>query len=173
MDPLTPELREKFLRFHNAYEFAREKLKFEGSLMHPVDNKIVVISTARIGSELAEWYLAQVPRIGMPMEVENMKSLILSFVLVLSPAVCLAQGKVESPEEPSISKAGGRLDEWLGKAAAVAEIALKGQQVPGLSLVVMKGDDLLLARGYGLEDVGRKDAVTPDTVFELGSMTKQ
>lgn len=61
----------------------------------------------------------------------------------------------------------------LGEAGAIAEAALKSQQIPGLSLVVMKGDEVTFAKGYGLEDIGRKDAVTPDTVFALGSMTKQ
>ncbi len=61
----------------------------------------------------------------------------------------------------------------LEDAGATAEAALKSQQIPGLSLVVMKGDKVLLARGYGREDAGREDPVTPDTVFALGSMTKQ
>lgn len=61
----------------------------------------------------------------------------------------------------------------LEGAGATAEAALKSQQIPGLSLVVMKGDEILLARGYGLEDAGRVDPVTPDTVFALGSITKQ
>jgi hypothetical protein len=31
MANITPELREKYLRFHEAYEFARAKLKEEGA----------------------------------------------------------------------------------------------------------------------------------------------
>ena len=50
---------------------------------------------------------------------------------------------------------------------------MKEQQIPGLALVVMKGDDLLLARGFGREDVGREDPVTENTVFGLGSIAKQ
>ena len=102
-----------------------------------------------------------------------MKRLILSVALILWPVVCLAQGTINSGDEAGIKRTTSRLREKVNGADAVAEAALKGQQVPGLSLVVMKGDDVLLARGYGLEDAGRKDAVTPDTVFEFGSMTKQ
>ena len=102
-----------------------------------------------------------------------MKSLILGAALALSPAVCLAQGRINSGDGAGIKRTTGGLREAADEAAAVAEAALKGQQVPGLSLVVMKGDDVLLASGYGREDVGREDAVTPDTVFALGSMTKQ
>ena len=61
------------------------------------------------------------------------------------------------------------LDDVAGMmAAAVAE-----QQPPGASLVVMRGDDVVLARGYGLESVERADSVSPETVFELGSISKQ
>lgn len=56
---------------------------------------------------------------------------------------------------------------------AIVKSALKSQQMPGLALVVMKGDKVVLAKGYGVEDVGRRDAVTPETVFAVGSMTKQ
>ena len=102
-----------------------------------------------------------------------MESLALGAVLALWPAVCHAQGRIGSGDEAGTQRAAGRLRETAAGAAAVAEAALKGQQIPGLSLVVLKGDDVLLAKGYGLEDAARKDAVTPDTVFEFGSMTKQ
>ncbi|MDQ3226688.1 MAG: beta-lactamase family protein [Chloroflexota bacterium] len=51
--------------------------------------------------------------------------------------------------------------------------ALHDQQAPGAALVVMKGDEIVLARGYGLETVERADAVAPTTVFLLNSMSKQ
>jgi len=51
--------------------------------------------------------------------------------------------------------------------------ALNEQQTPGASLVVMKGDDILLARGFGLESVERTDEVTPETAFPLNSISKQ
>jgi CubicO group peptidase (beta-lactamase class C family) len=39
--------------------------------------------------------------------------------------------------------------------------------------VVLKGDDVLVAQGYGVESVERPDAVMSGTVFELGSISKQ
>jgi D-alanyl-D-alanine carboxypeptidase len=102
-----------------------------------------------------------------------MKGLILTAVLAILPAVGLAQSRINSGDEAGINRATGRLRQAVDEAGAVAEAGLKGQQIPGLALVVMKGDDVLLARGYGLEDAARKDDVTPDTVFELGSMSKQ
>ncbi|MBA2688843.1 MAG: beta-lactamase family protein [Gemmatimonadaceae bacterium] len=57
--------------------------------------------------------------------------------------------------------------------SAIVTAALHDQQAPGASLVVMKGDEIVLARGYGLETVERTDAVAPTTVFLLNSMSKQ
>jgi len=57
--------------------------------------------------------------------------------------------------------------------SAIVAAALHDQQAPGASLVVMKGDEIVLARGYGLETVERTDAVAPTTVFLLNSMSKQ
>ena len=61
----------------------------------------------------------------------------------------------------------------LDELSAIVAAALHEQQAPGASLVVMKGDEIVLARGYGLETVERTDAVAPSTVFLLNSMSKQ
>ena len=61
----------------------------------------------------------------------------------------------------------------LDEVSAIVAAALKEQQAPGASLVVMKGDEIVLARGYGLETVERADAVAPTTVFPLNSTSKQ
>lgn len=61
----------------------------------------------------------------------------------------------------------------LVEAGTLAAAALEEQSLPGLALVVLHGDELLLARGYGREDVAREDEVTPRTVFMLNSISKQ
>ena len=44
--------------------------------------------------------------------------------------------------------------------------------VPGVAVAIVKGDQIVYARGFGVKEVGRPDAVTPDTVFQIGSITK-
>ena len=44
--------------------------------------------------------------------------------------------------------------------------------IPGLSLVVVKDDKVILARGFGVRDRERNLPVTPDTLFAIGSATK-
>lgn len=51
-----------------------------------------------------------------------------------------------------------------------AEMAKCG--IPGLSLAVVRDGKIVLARGYGLLEVGSKEAVTPETLFQAGSVSK-
>jgi hypothetical protein len=61
----------------------------------------------------------------------------------------------------------------LDEVSRLMAAAVEEQKVPGASLVVMRGNDIVLARGYGVESVERPDSVAPTTVFELGSLSKQ
>lgn len=47
------------------------------------------------------------------------------------------------------------------------------QHIPGISVAVVRDGKLETARGYGLANVELESAVTGNTVFEIGSMTKQ
>ena len=69
---------------------------------------------------------------------------------------------------------------WLSAVAAYAQqpdefinAELLRQRIPGLSLVVLKNGQIITAKGYGLADVKQKTPVTPETVFKIGSVSKQ
>jgi len=47
------------------------------------------------------------------------------------------------------------------------------QHIPGISVAVVRDGKLETARGYGLANVELESPVTANTVFEIGSMTKQ
>ncbi|WP_457281475.1 serine hydrolase domain-containing protein [Polaromonas sp. P5_D5] len=49
---------------------------------------------------------------------------------------------------------------------------MKKYDVPGASLVVAKDGKLLLAKGYGYADRDKQDAMTPQTLFRMGSINK-
>ena len=51
--------------------------------------------------------------------------------------------------------------------------SLKGKQAPGIALLVAKDGNVLYRKGFGYADVKNKIAVTPDTKFRIGSVTKQ
>jgi hypothetical protein len=50
---------------------------------------------------------------------------------------------------------------------------LAARRIPGAALLVMRGGKIVRMRGYGLANVELEVPVTPDTVFELASITKQ
>jgi CubicO group peptidase (beta-lactamase class C family) len=57
--------------------------------------------------------------------------------------------------------------------AAVAQRAFERRQLPGLAVVVLDGDAVLLSRGYGSADLARQTPVGEGTIFQLGSISKQ
>jgi len=52
------------------------------------------------------------------------------------------------------------------------EAQMRKQLIPGLSLAVVKDGKLLLTRGYGMADVELNAAATPETVYQIQSITK-
>lgn len=56
---------------------------------------------------------------------------------------------------------------------AYVEREMRERQIPGLALAIARNETVPLARGYGLADVQNEGRVTPETRFELASITKQ
>jgi len=59
-----------------------------------------------------------------------------------------------------------RVDDYLAHE-------MERHQVPGLSLAVIRDGKTVKAQGYGLSSLELGVPVTPETVFEIGSLTKQ
>jgi CubicO group peptidase (beta-lactamase class C family) len=60
-------------------------------------------------------------------------------------------------------------------SAALEQIArdeIQKQNIPGLVLVVVRGDRVDFAKGFGLANVETKEPVTADHLFRAGSTTK-
>jgi CubicO group peptidase (beta-lactamase class C family) len=45
-------------------------------------------------------------------------------------------------------------------------------QIPGISAVLVRGNEVLWSEGFGLADVAKKRAATPDTLYRAGSLAK-
>ena len=61
----------------------------------------------------------------------------------------------------------------FAKIDDVAQHWVTGGHTPGLAVGVMRDGKILFAKGYGLADLENSTPVTPDTVFRIGSLTKQ
>lgn len=74
------------------------------------------------------------------------------FCLLLLPAIALAQS------DP--------VDQYM-------KAELERRRIPGAALVVIQRGEIIKMQGYGLANVELEVPVTPDSVFELASVTKQ
>lgn len=67
-----------------------------------------------------------------------------------------------------------RADEPAAEAVdAVVAASRKAFEVPGVALAVVRGDTVLVLKGYGTRAHDGRAAVTPDTLFPLASCSKQ
>ncbi|MCB1023622.1 MAG: serine hydrolase, partial [Acidobacteria bacterium] len=57
------------------------------------------------------------------------------------------------------------MDEYVNKA-------MKEWEVPGLAIAVVKDDKVVFAKGYGVRELGKPDAVDEKTIFAIGSSSK-
>ena len=54
----------------------------------------------------------------------------------------------------------------------IARKALESQHIPGLSLAVIRDGRLVLAKGYGMANLELQVPATPETVYQIQSITK-
>lgn len=71
-----------------------------------------------------------------------------------------------------ISTANARADR-LTKSIDEIATGMAGTRTPGLSIAIDQGGELLIAKGYGLADLENQVPATADTVYRIGSVTKQ
>ncbi len=60
----------------------------------------------------------------------------------------------------------------LAKLAAYIEQARSDWQVPGLAVAIVRDDQVLLSRGFGVKQVGEPEAVDQQTLFAIASNSK-
>ena len=78
-------------------------------------------------------------------------------VIAASPTLA-----ADAPDQP----------ELLSRLEAYVQTAQQQWSVPGLAIAVVKDDQVVYAKGFGVKRVGATDPVDPDTVFQIGSTSK-
>lgn len=79
------------------------------------------------------------------------------------------QDVIALPEDESIDTA---VAAALERLPDLIEETIESTQVPGMAVSVVHGDEIVFAEGYGTQEVGADLAVTPDTVFQIASLSK-
>src|SRR5207247_7365595 len=66
----------------------------------------------------------------------------------------------------------GTADERCEGLGQYVSAAMQRWETPGVAIAVVKDSDVVLARGYGVSEIGTDRKVTKDTVFTIASCTK-
>ena len=74
--------------------------------------------------------------------------------------------------QPAAARQNGRAA-LLTRIDSVVQAEMARSKTPGMSVAVQRGNDILLARGYGLADVEHSVPASAETVYRIGSITKQ
>ena len=93
-----------------------------------------------------------------------MKRLIVSlFLLTTLVAACACPATTTEPVS---------LEQRLDRLVEQLEQQREALHIPGMAIAVVKDDEVVLARGFGVTDIETETPVTPETIFAIGSSTK-
>jgi len=53
-----------------------------------------------------------------------------------------------------------------------AKTGMTDWQVPGMAIVIVKGDEIIYKKTFGIKEEGKTDPVTEETLFQIGSTSK-
>lgn len=104
--------------------------------------------------------------------------LVLLAAVAALPALAWADAKAsadELPPPPAVSAVeipAGQVEAAVGQLDAVVTDVMARSGVPGLSVAVVDGDDIVYAKGFGVRRAGAAATVDANTVFQLASISK-
>ncbi len=79
---------------------------------------------------------------------------------------------VPPPLVPAMPLPENAVDNAVAKLDGIAEELLRTSGVPGMAVAVVHGGKTVYAKGFGVRDTCTGEAVDPDTVFQLASLSK-
>src|SRR5262245_26509281 len=92
--------------------------------------------------------------------------------LLLLAAILLPTSTPAAAQSVAVAKTTPTLAERLDRLAAEIERTRVDQHAAGVAVAVVRGGEVIFARGFGLANVPSKTPVTPETRFFIGSTTK-
>lgn len=73
---------------------------------------------------------------------------------------------------PGVALPDNAIDNAVAKIDGIATELMKSSGIPGMAVAVVHGGKTLYAKGFGVREAGKPDAVDADTVFQLASLSK-
>lgn len=77
-----------------------------------------------------------------------------------------------APPGAVTSISAGQLQAGLARVDDLVNAEMAATGVPGVGVAVIHDDQVALAKGYGVRELGKPDTVDPQTVFQLASLSK-
>ncbi len=99
-------------------------------------------------------------REGMTLRAKNLIVLVLMLVMLSAPQLSAIMQLAATQQGPDVQA----IDAYL-------ESKLRQYRIPGLAIAIVKGDQVIHVKGFGIADPDKR-SVTPDTPFILGSVSK-
>ncbi|PKN20532.1 MAG: hypothetical protein CVU71_01715 [Deltaproteobacteria bacterium HGW-Deltaproteobacteria-6] len=90
---------------------------------------------------------------------------VLLVLLILMAGGAFAQDNAAKPNDEALKKIISDFDQYAAKART-------DWKIPGMAIGIVQDGRLIFARGYGVKTLGRKDPVTKNTIFQIGSTSK-
>ncbi|MDX8400065.1 MAG: serine hydrolase domain-containing protein, partial [Gallionellaceae bacterium] len=120
------------------------------------------------------------------MVIQKYKGLILALLSFLLFSACASEDDyeleaeslpvIDSNEEvlPVVDSSeveSGEAD-WIADYEKYIQETMAEDNIPGLALAIVQGDEIVFAKGYGLRDIAANAPVTTETLFHIGSTHK-
>jgi CubicO group peptidase (beta-lactamase class C family) len=80
--------------------------------------------------------------------------------------------QLPKPPDPAPSLTEQMVDGAVGQLDSFVQAAMSKTGVPGVAVAVVYKDKVVYSKGFGVREVGKPDAVDPDTVFQVASVSK-
>ncbi|WP_461172644.1 serine hydrolase [Arthrobacter sp. Z1-9] len=72
--------------------------------------------------------------------------------------------------EPLLDRA--KVDNALARLDVFISDAMESTGLPGMAVAVVYRDEVVFSKGFGVREVGKPETITPDTVFQVASVSK-
>jgi CubicO group peptidase (beta-lactamase class C family) len=87
------------------------------------------------------------------------------FLALAVPAMQAHAVDVKAPDEAKLKAILAEFEQYAVKGMA-------DWQIPGMAVAIVRGDEILYEKTFGVKELGKKDPVTENTLFQIGSTSK-
>jgi CubicO group peptidase (beta-lactamase class C family) len=90
--------------------------------------------------------------------------------LTTLPSAAARQATPEAAHDGTITRS--QIEAALARLDGLVADAMTQTGVPGAAVAVVHGDEVVYEKGFGVRELGKPEPITPETVFQLASVSK-